>query len=60
MSDNLERFELDRKLHDRVLQDHELDVVVGGAVPSASKQKLDGRAAGNVVAKWSLAQGAAA
>jgi hypothetical protein len=37
------------------LTDDELNVVGGGG-----KQKSDGTAAGNVAAKWSLAQGAAA
>jgi bacteriocin-like protein len=37
------------------LTNNELDVVSGGG-----KQKSDGTAAGNVAAKWSLAQGAAA
>jgi hypothetical protein len=37
------------------LKDHELELVSGG-----SKQKPDGTAAGNVAAKWSLAQGASA
>jgi hypothetical protein len=37
------------------LRDDELDVVSGG-----SKQKPDGTAAGNVAAKWNVAQGAAA
>ncbi len=38
----------------RELRDDELDLVSGG------KQKPDGTAAGNVAAKWNLAQGAAA
>ena len=40
---------------DRELSDQELDVVSGG-----TKHKPDGTAAGNVAAKWSLTQGAAA
>jgi len=36
------------------LGDHEFDIVSGG------NKKPDGTAAGNVAAKWSLAQGAAA
>ena len=39
---------------DRELRDDELDAVSGG------KQKPDGTAAGNVAAKWNVAQGAAA
>jgi hypothetical protein len=39
------------------LKDHELELVSGGY---HTKQKPDGTAAGNVAAKWSLAQGAAA
>lgn len=38
----------------RELKDDELDLVSGG------KQKPDGTAAGNVAAKWNVAQGAAA
>jgi hypothetical protein len=38
----------------RELKDDELDLVSGG------KQKPDGSAAGNVAAKWSVAQGAVA
>jgi hypothetical protein len=40
---------------DHELRDDELDAVTGG-----TKQKPDGAAAGNVAAKWNLAQGAAA
>ena len=40
---------------DRELNDHELDLVSAG-----TKQKPDGTSAGNVAAKWSLAQGAVA
>jgi hypothetical protein len=40
---------------DRELSDQELDVVSGG-----TKHKPDGTAAGNVAAKWSVTQGAAA
>jgi hypothetical protein len=36
MRDVSERFELDRELQDKVLQEHELDVVVGGTVLSSS------------------------
>ena len=41
----------------RPLADSELDAVAGGTY---TKQKPDGTSAGNVAAKWSLAQGAAA
>jgi hypothetical protein len=40
----------------RPLADSELDAVAGGW--TYTKQKPDGTAAGNVAAKWSLAQGA--
>ena len=36
MNDNSERFELDREQQGKVLQDRELDVVVGGTVLSSS------------------------
>jgi hypothetical protein len=39
------------------LADSELDAVSGGTY---TKQKPDGSAAGNVAAKWSVAQGAVA
>jgi hypothetical protein len=45
------------KLENRVLADSELDAVSGGTY---TKQKPDGSAAGNVAAKWSVAQGAVA
>jgi len=41
----------------RPLADSELEAVSGGTY---TKQKPDGSAAGNVAAKWSVAQGAAA
>ena len=41
----------------RPLADSELDAVAGGGY---TKQKPDGTAAGNVAAKWSVAQGSVA
>jgi hypothetical protein len=41
----------------RLLADSELDAVAGGGY---TKQKADGTSAGNVAAKWSVAQGAVA
>ena len=42
----------------RPLADSELDAVAGGW--TYTKQKPDGTAAGNVAAKWSVAQGSVA
>jgi hypothetical protein len=47
-------------LEGRELKDHDLDLVSGGGVWTYAKQKPDGTAGGNVAAKWSVAQGAAA
>jgi hypothetical protein len=46
----------------RELTSDELDLVSGGsrAQWTYTKQKVDGNAGGNVVAKWNVAQGAAA
>jgi hypothetical protein len=45
----------------RELKDHDLDLVSGGGIKwTYTKQKPDGTAGGNVAAKWSVAQGAAA
>jgi hypothetical protein len=58
MSKTNETSKLDHaKLENRVLADSELDAVSGGTY---TKQKPDGSAAGNVAAKWSVAQGAVA
>jgi hypothetical protein len=43
------------------LADSELNAVAGGSISwTYTKQKQDGTAGGNVAAKWSLTQGAAA
>jgi hypothetical protein len=48
---------IDRELAEVELGDDELAIVSGGTY---TKQKADGSSAGNVAAKWSVAQGHAA
>jgi len=43
----------------RELKDHDLDLVTGGGT-TYTHQRANGSAAGNVAAKWNLAQGHAA
>jgi hypothetical protein len=45
---------IDRELAEVELGDDELAIVSGGTY---TKQKADGSSAGNVAAKWSVAQG---